>query len=66
MCPEKKCKQKKCSPITCVLAGLASGVALGMIGKILLDSNKKMLKKKADKVIKAMSELGDSAAAMFQ
>lgn len=66
MCPEKKCKQKKCSVIGCVLAGLASGIAIGMIGKILLDTNKKALKKKAEKMLKAMGELGDSAVAMFQ
>ena len=66
MCPDKKCKEKKCSVVGCVLAGMASGVALGVIGKIVLDTNKKALKKKADKMLKAMSELGDSAAAMFQ
>ena len=66
MCPEKKCKETKCSVIGCVLAGMASGVALGMVGKILLDSNKKALKKKADKMLKAMSDLGDSAMQMFQ
>ena len=66
MCPEKKCKDKKCSAFGCVLAGLASGMALGVVGKIVLDSNKKALKKKADKMLKAMADLGDSAAALFQ
>lgn len=66
MCPDKKCKAKKCSAFGCVLAGLASGVALGMVGKILLDANKKALKKKADKMLKAMSDLGDSAMEMFK
>ena len=61
------CKDKKCaSPFSCMLAGLAAGVALGMIGKILLDTNKKALKKKADKMMQAMSELGDSAMEMFK
>lgn len=64
---DKNCPKKKCaSTIGCVMAGLASGIAIGMIGKILLDTNKKALKKKADKMLKAMSDLGDSAAAMFQ
>ena len=67
MCPDKKCKEKKCaSPLSCMLAGLMAGVALGIIGKILLDSNKKALKKKADKMLSAMSDLGDSAMEMFK
>ena len=66
MCPEKKCNEKKCaSPFSCVTAGLVSGVALGMIGKILLDTNKKALKKKAEKMLSAMSDLSDSAMQMF-
>ena len=66
MTNDKCCKDKKCSVLGCVMAGLASGVALGVIGKILLDSNKKALKKKADKMMQAMSELGDSAMQMFK
>lgn len=62
-----KCPKKKCtSAICCVLAGLASGIALGIIGKILLDTNKKALKKKADKMISAMSDLSNSAMEMFK
>ena len=63
---DKNCPKKKCSTVGCVMAGLASGIALGIVGKILLDTNKKALKKKADKMLQAMSDLGDSAAAMFQ
>ena len=66
MTNDKCCKDKKCSVLGCVMAGLASGVALGVIGKILLDSNKKALKKKADKMMEAMSELGSSAMEMFK
>ena len=57
MCPDK-CNDKKCtSAFSCVLAGLASGIALGVIGKILLDTNKKALKKKADKMMAAMEDM---------
>ena len=67
MCNDKKCTEKKgAGTFSCVLAGVASGVVLGMIGKILLDTNKKALKKKADKVLDAMSNLGNSAMDMFQ
>ena len=63
----QKCPKKKCtSVIGCMLAGLASGIALGVIGKILLDTNKKALKKKADKMITAMSDLSNSAMEMFK
>ena len=67
-CDKKNaCNNNKCSStFSCVLAGLASGIALGMVGKILLDSNKKALKKKADKMLDAMSELGSSAMEMFR
>ena len=64
---DKKCNEKKgVGTFGCVLAGMASGIVLGMIGKILLDTNKKALKKKADKVLDAMSNLGNSAMDMFQ
>lgn len=64
---DKKCQKQKCaSTFSCVLAGLMSGIALGVIGKILLDSNKKALKKKADKMLSAMSDLGTSAMEMFK
>ena len=64
---KNNCCENKCSStFSCVLAGLASGIALGMIGKILLDSNKKALRKKADKMMDAMSELGSSAMEMFR
>ena len=58
MCNEKNCPQTKCaSTVGCMLAGLASGVALGVVGKILLDANKKSLKKKADKMLSAMEDM---------
>ena len=72
MCPDKKsagmkCSDKKCaSTFSCVMAGIASGVALGVIGKILLDTNKKALKKKADKMLQAIGDLGDSAMDMLR
>ena len=63
---DKKCNDKKCSVIGCVMAGLASGIVLGVIGKILLDTNKKALKKKADKMVAAMGDLSASAMEMFK
>lgn len=72
MCPDKKCQEKndckiKCTGvIPCMLAGLTSGVVIGVIGKIMLDSNKKTLMKKFGKMADAMESLGDSAKSMFQ
>ena len=64
---DKKCKEQKCaSTFGCVMAGLVSGVAVGAVGALLLSSNKKKLKKKADKMMSAMSELGESAMEMFK
>lgn len=65
-CAEKPCKVKKCGTISCMLAGLVSGITLGVIGKILLDSNKKQLMKKVNKMADAMENLTDSAMDMFK
>lgn len=71
MCPDKKENEKSCCKkgvgvIPCMLAGLMSGVAIGVIGKIMLDTNKKSLKKKFEKMTEAMENLGDSAKNLFQ
>ena len=63
---KKNCGAKCASTFGCVLAGMASGIVLGAIGKLLLDKNKKALKKKADKLMDAMNELGASAMEMFR
>ncbi len=71
MCPDKKgmdksCCKKSTGVVPCMLAGLASGIAIGMIGKILLDTNKKKLMKKVNQMADAMENLGDTAKNMFQ
>ena len=75
MCNDKKgmvnqskdCKCKKGSGVVpCMLAGLASGMVIGVIGKIMLDTNKKQLKKKFSEMADAMESLGDSAKNLFQ
>ena len=71
MCPDKKENEKSCCKkgvgvVPCMLAGLMSGVAIGVIGKIMLDTNKKTLKKKVEKMTEAMENLGDSAKNLFQ
>lgn len=64
---EKPCCEKKgVGLVPCMLAGLMSGIALGVVGKILLDSNKKALMKKVNKVADAMENLTDSAKDMFK
>ena len=63
---DKKCCGKKCSVIGCMLAGLASGVAIGVSGKIVFDANKKALRKKAEKMLDAMGDLGASAMDLFK
>ena len=71
MCPDKKSTDKSCCKkssgvVPCMLAGLMSGIAIGVIGKIMLDTNKKSLKKKVEKMTQAMENLGDSAKNLFQ
>ncbi len=67
MCQEKACKQKKGSGVVpCMLAGLMSGIAIGVIGKIMLDTNKKKLMKKFNKMATAVEDLTDSAKDMFK
>ena len=72
MCPDKKmmdkscCSKKGAGVVPCMLAGLMSGIVIGVIGKIMLDTNKKALMKKVNKVADAMDNLTDSAKNMFQ
>lgn len=69
MCNDKKCCEKSCKKggtFKCMLAGLISGITLGVIGKILIDSNKKQLKRKLDNMADAMENLTDSAKDMFK
>lgn len=72
MCPDKKnqdkncCEKKGAGIVPCMLAGLTSGIAIGVIGKIMLDTNKKALMKKLSKMADAMEDLGDSAKNMFR
>ena len=49
-----------------MLAGLMSGIAIGVIGKILLDTNKKKLMKQVNKMADAVEDLTDSAKNIFQ
>jgi hypothetical protein len=64
---EKKCCEKKSSGVVpCMLAGLTSGIVIGVIGKIMLDTNKKSLMKKVNQMADAMENLGDSAKNLFQ
>ena len=58
--------QKKGGAVKCLLAGMGAGVAVGVVGKVLMDNNKRTLQKKAGKVADAMESLIDSAKDMFQ
>lgn len=60
------CSEKKSGGLKWLLIGMAGGVAVGMIGQAMLDSNKKMLQKKTRKVVDAMENLADSAKDMFK
>ncbi len=71
MCPDKKSTDKSCCKkssgvVPCMLAGLMSGIAIGVIGKILLDTNKKKLMKQVNKMADAVEDLTDSAKSIFQ
>ena len=56
------------------LTNLAKGMALGMVagaaagyaGKKMMDNNKKPLKKKANRALKEMSNMMDTASYMFK
>jgi len=58
--------QKNGGAVKCLLAGMGAGVAVGVVGKVLMDNNKRTLQKKAGKVADAMESLIDSAKDMFQ
>ena len=45
---------------------MAAGAAVGVVGKMVFDSNKRMLKKKADEMLSAMSDLGETAMDFFK
>ena len=60
------CGKKKGGSLKCVLGGLAAGTAVGVVGMLLMDNNKRTLQKKAGQVADAMESLIDSAKDMFQ
>lgn len=49
-----------------VAIGMAAGAAAGIVGKKMMDKNKKSLKKKTGKALKGMSNLMDTASYMFK
>jgi hypothetical protein len=63
---EKMCNEKKCGKLGCVMLGMAAGAAVGVVGKLVFDQNKRMLKKKADEMLSAMSDLGETAMDFFK
>ena len=58
--------QKKGGAVKYLLAGMGAGAAVGVVGKVLMDNNKRTLQKKAGKVADAMENLIDSAKDIFQ
>jgi hypothetical protein len=64
---DKTCKEKKgMGALGSVLAGMAAGAAVGVVGKIVFDKNKRILKKKADEMLSAMSDLSETAMDFFR
>ena len=63
---DKMCKEKKKGTFGSILVGMAAGAAVGVVGKMVFDSNKRMLKKKADEMLSAMSDLGETAMDFFK
>lgn len=59
------CK-KKGGAVKYLLAGMGAGAAVGVVGKVLMDNNKRTLQKKAGKVADAVEDLLDSAKDIFQ
>ena len=61
-----KSEKKKGSGVKLLLGGLLAGTAVGATGVFLMNSDKRALQKKAEKVADAMENLADSAVNMFQ
>ncbi len=49
-----------------VALGMVAGVAAGITGKKMLDNNKKTMKKKANRALKEVSNMIDTASYMFK
>ncbi len=62
---QSSCK-KKGGAVKYLLAGMGAGAAVGVVGKVLMDNNKRILQKKAGKVADAVEDLIDSAKDIFQ
>lgn len=45
---------------------MASGIAVGMMGKKMMDENKRMLKRKARKVADTVENIADTTRYMFK
>lgn len=61
-----KCSKKSGGSLKCILGGAAAGVAVSMVGVVLMNNSRRTLQKKAGKVADAMESLVDSAKSMFQ
>ena len=62
----KQCSEHKGGGLKCLIGGVAAGVAVSMVGVVLMNNSKRTLQKKAGKVADAMESLVDSAKSMFQ
>ncbi|MBQ4569877.1 MAG: hypothetical protein IJA62_07510 [Ruminococcus sp.] len=49
-----------------VALGMAAGAAVGIAGKKLLSGNKKSMKKKANRALREVSNMIDTASYMFK
>ncbi len=49
-----------------VALGMAAGAAVGMVGKKLMSGNKKSMKKKANRALREVSNMIDTASYMFK
>lgn len=49
-----------------VTLGMVAGAAAGLVGKKMLDKNKNSMKKKANRALKEMGSMLDTASYMFK
>ena len=49
-----------------VTLGMLAGATAGLVGKKMLDNNKKSIKKKANRALKEMGSMLDTASYMFK